>query len=88
MTRQRKEIQKRMFDLEMQQQADYELGCGYCSREIEEAFAPYWNALYEAWAATYGMTVKQHDDHIFKKQSEAYDAGRIPWSPCYGCSYM
>ena len=88
MTRERKELQKQMFELEMQEQAEYELGCGYCSREIEEAFHPAWEALHKAWAATYGMTIQEHDQHVFDKQCEAYDAGRIPWSPCYGCSYM
>ena len=88
MTRERKELQKKMCDLEMQERAEYEMGCGFFGQEIQEAFAPAWQKLHEAWAQTYGRTVKEHDDYIFAKQCEAYDAGRIPWSPCYGCSYM
>ena len=88
MTRERKEIQKQMFELEMQEQADYELGCEFFSQEISEAFRPAWNTLYDRWAATYGQTQKEHADYVFQKQCEAFDAGRIPYSPCYGCSYM
>lgn len=88
MTRERKELLRQMDELQMQENAEYELGCGYCSQQIQEAFAPYWEALHNKWAATYGQTVKEHDDHVFKKQCEAFDTGRIPWSPCYGCSYM
>lgn len=88
MTRERREIMKEMDELAMQEQAEYELGCGYCSEMIEEAFRPDWEALHDKWAATYGRTQKEHMDWIFHKQCEAYDAGRIPWSPCYGMSVM
>ena len=88
MTRERKELQKRMFDLEMQEQAEYALGCGFGDQEIQEAFTSAWDKLYETWAATYGLSVREHADHIFAKQCEAYDAGRIQFCPCYGCSYM
>ncbi len=84
MTRQRKEIYKEMDQLYREESAEYELGCGFFSKEISEAFAPAWNRLHEKMAATYGMTVKELDDRRFQKQNEAYEAGRIPWSPCYG----
>lgn len=88
MTRERRELMRQMEELHMQENAEYELGCGFFSEEISEAFRPSWEKLYEAWAATYGQTAREHDEHVFQKQSEAFDAGRIPWSPCYGCSYM
>lgn len=84
MTRQRKEIQKKMDELERMENAEYELGCGMFGNEIATVFAPSWDALNAEWAATYGMTVKQLMDRVFEKQNEAYEAGRIPWSPCYG----
>ncbi len=88
MTRERRELMRQMEELHIQENAEYELGCGYCSQEIEEAFHPYWEALYDRWAATYNMTQKEHMDRVFEKQCEAYDMGRIPWSPCYGMSLM
>lgn len=88
MTRERKELMRLMEELEMQEQSEYELGCGFFSEEIAEAFRPDWEALHDRWAATYGRTQKEHMDWIFNKQCEAYDAGRIPWSPCYGASIM
>ena len=88
MTRERKELQRQMKELAMQEQAEYEMGCGFFGHEIEEAFRPNWEALHDKWASTYGRTQEEHMDWIFKKQCEAYDAGRIPWSPCYGISIM
>ena len=64
------------------------MGCGFCTEEISNAFAPLWEDIYTRWAATYGQTVKEHDQVVFDRQNEAYEAGRIPWSPCYGMSYM
>ena len=88
MTRQRKEIQKEMELLEREESAEYAMGCGFGASEVAEAFAPLWEEIYKRWAATYGQTVAEHDKLVFERQNEAYEAGRIPWSPCYGASYM
>lgn len=84
MTRQRKEIQKEMEWLAGMEEADMELGCGFGSRETVEANKSCWDRLYEKMAATYGMTVKELYDRRYEQQMKAYEAGRIPWSPCYG----
>lgn len=47
MTRLRKEIRKEMDELYMQEQAEYEMGCGFGTNEIAAAFAPAWEKLYE-----------------------------------------
>lgn len=49
MTRLRKEIRKEMDELYMQEQAEYEMGCGFGTNEIAAAFAPAWEKLYENW---------------------------------------
>lgn len=84
MTRQRKEIQKRMWELEREEMAENELGCGMFSEQISRAFAPYHQKLQDEWCATYGRTEKEQMDYVFAKLDEAYEAGRIPWSPCWG----
>lgn len=86
MTRERKELMKKLESLERQKMAEYEMGCGFFLNEIDEAFRPEYEAIYDALAATYGLTRKEHDDYVFNKQCEAYDAGKIQWSPCYGMS--
>ena len=86
MTRERKELQKQMFELEMQENAEYELGCGFGSQEISEAFQPAWNDLYDRWAATYGRTIQEHMDYVFAKQ-EAALAGKVPYDICWGSIY-
>lgn len=83
MTRERKELIKKLERLEMQQAGEYELSCGFCTEEIEKAFHPAFDALYNAWAATYGRTQKEHADYVFNKQNAAYEAGRIQWPPYY-----
>lgn len=81
MTRQRKEIQKEMDQLMRQEEAEYELGCGFGAESIQEAFQPYWEELHRKWAATYGMTEKELAERVFEKQYEAYKNGRIYWEP-------
>lgn len=84
MTRERKEIMKKIDELNANENAEYEMSCGFFTEEIEAAFHPAFEALYDAWAATYGRTQKEHMDYIFDKQNAAYEAGRLPWSPYYG----
>lgn len=40
MTRQRKEIMKEMDILQMQEEAEYEMGCGFGTTEISNVFTP------------------------------------------------
>ena len=61
MTRQRKEILKEMDQLYTQKQAEYELGCGFFGSEIEEAYSPLLDSLYEKLAATYGKTAEEYE---------------------------
>lgn len=86
MTRERKELLKQMDELQMQENAEYELGCGYCSQQIQEAFAPYWEDLHNKWAATYGRTIQEHMDYVFAKQDAAL-SGKVPYDICWGSIY-
>lgn len=79
MTRQRKEIQREMEALYRQEQAEHELGCGFFSKEISEAFAPMWQKLYEKLAATYGKTVGEYEAMCYETHKKIYAAGVIPF---------
>ncbi len=79
MTRQRKEIRKAMEQLYMQEQAEYEMGCGFGTSEISEAYAPLWRELYEKMAATYGMTVEEYEHMEYEAQSKLSESGMIPF---------
>jgi hypothetical protein len=80
MTRQRKEIQKEMDALYAQEQAEYEMGCGFGSEEISRAFQPEWDRLNEKMAATYGMTAEQYETMGYEVQDRLYEAGVIPFN--------
>ena len=79
MTRKRKEIQKEMDLLSMQEQAEYEMGCGFGTEEISNAFAPLWKRLYEKMAATYGKTVDEYEAMCYEAQNRLCAAGVIPF---------
>lgn len=79
MTRQRKEIQKEMDALCMQEQAEYEMGCGFGTYEIAEAFAPLWQELYEKMAATYGMTADEYEAMQYEMHNTLFEKGIIPF---------
>lgn len=66
MRRQRQEIQNRLHQLENQREADYELGCGFGSAQIEDAFSLEESILRKELAKTYNMTVSAYDDMIFE----------------------
>ena len=66
MTRERKEIFKKMDELGRMEQAEYEMSCGFCTEQIEKAFAPSRQRLQEKLAATYGMTVDAYDGREYE----------------------
>ena len=75
MTRQRKEIQKQMEELDRCEQCDMEMGCGFGISEIADAFAPHWNELREKMAATYGKTAEEYEMMCYEIQNRLYSAG-------------
>ncbi len=79
MTRQRKEIQKEMDALYRQEQAEYEMGGGFGTYEIAEAFAPHWQGLYEKMAATYGKTYEEYEAMQYETKNELFEKGIIPF---------
>lgn len=80
MTRLRKEIRKEMDELYMQEQAEYEMGCGFGTSEIAAAFAPAWEKLYEKLAATYGLTVQAYEAMQYEIGNKLAAAGVLPFN--------
>ena len=62
MRRQRKEIIKKMYELDEQRAVDRELGCGYTASDFgyPDLFDAAMGALQEELAATYGMTAAEY----------------------------
>lgn len=62
MRRQRKEIIKKMYELDEQRAVDRELGCGYTASDFgyPDLFDAAMDALREELAATYGMTAAEY----------------------------
>ena len=66
MRKERKVLIERLNELGMQRDAEYEMGCGFGSKEISENFAPYFEELETKLAATYGMTPNEYDNKMFE----------------------
>ena len=79
MTRWRKEVRKKMDALYRQEQAEYEMGCGFGVSEICSVFEPYWEKLNEEMAQTYGKTVEEYEVMLYEAQNDLYFAGAIPF---------
>lgn len=62
MRRQRKEIIKKIYELDEQRAVDRELGCGYTASDFgyPDPFDAAMGALQEELAATYGMTAAEY----------------------------
>lgn len=62
MRRQRKEIIKKIYELDEQRAVERELGCGYTASDFgyPDPFDAAMDALQEELAATYGMTAAEH----------------------------
>ena len=62
MRRQRKEIIKKMYELDEQRAVDRELGCGYTASDFgyPDPFDAAIGALQEELTATYGMTAAEY----------------------------
>lgn len=66
MRKERKVLIEKLDELSMQRNSEYEMGCGFGSKEIYEAFEPYFNELETKLAATYGMTVSEYDSKMYE----------------------
>lgn len=66
MRKERKVLIEKLDELSMQRNAEYEMGCGFGSKEIYEAFEPHFNELETKLAATYGMTVSEYDSKMYE----------------------
>ena len=79
MTRERKEIYKEMDKLYQQEQAEFELGCGFCTSEIRYSFEAEWDRLYNKLAATYGKTAQEYESMQYEIQNRLVAAGVFPF---------
>lgn len=75
MTRQRKEIQRKIGALEKKEQAAYEKGNGFTNK-LAQRFAQQKKKLVEELAATYGMALPRYEARMYEIQ-EMWCAGRI-----------
>lgn len=66
MRKERKVLIEKLDELSMQRDAEYEMGCGFGSKEIYETFAPYFEELETKLAATYGMTLNEYDSKMYE----------------------
>ena len=66
MRKERKVLIEKLDELSMQRDAEYEMGCGFGSKEIYETFAPYFEELETKLAATYGMTPEEYDNKMYE----------------------
>ena len=66
MRKERKVLIEKLNELGMQRDADYEMGCGFCSKEIYETYAPDFEELETKLAATYGMTLQEYDNKMYE----------------------
>lgn len=80
MTRLRKEIHKEMDELYMQEQAEYEMGCGFGTSEIAAVFTPAWEKLYERLAATYGLTAQEYEARQYEIGNKLAAVGALPFN--------
>jgi hypothetical protein len=66
MRKERKVLIEKLDELSMQRDAEYEMGCGFGSKEIYETFAPYFEELETKLAATYGMSLVEYNDKMIE----------------------
>lgn len=78
MTRWRKEILKKMIELDKDQCAEYEMSCGYFTSEISEAFNKRRDILEDEMAKSYGMTREEYDNMCYENQNYSHIGGEIP----------
>lgn len=79
MTRWRKEVIKKIEDLEIQQKAEYEMSCGFFASEIAETFKKNRDKLEGEWARTYGKTRIEYEEMMYAIQPTLCEADVIPF---------
>ena len=79
MTRQRKEIQKQLDQLRMEESAEYEMSCGFFTSEIAEVFGKLREKLIEKLAATYGKTVPEYEAMLYEVHDKLISRGIYPF---------
>ena len=79
MTRERKEIRKQMDALYIEERIEYEFSCGFGDKEIAAAYAPRWDELNEKLAASYGKTVAEYEEMVYKHREKLFDTDDMPF---------
>lgn len=79
MRREREEIINKMNLVNDAESAEYEMGCGFATDKISNAFASLQDRLQEKLAATYGKTVKEYEEMCYRIQYKLYSEGKIPF---------
>lgn len=66
MRKERKVILDKLEELERQESAEMELGCGFFTNEIHEAFEKASHPLEAQLAATYGMSLSEYNNNMME----------------------
>ena len=72
MRKERKVLIEKLDELSMQRDAEYEMGCGFGSKEIYEAFAPHFEELETKLANTYNISIEEYRDIEHKRWMRKY----------------
>ena len=66
MRKERQVLVYKINELGMAWEADLEMGCGCCSKEIHDCYAPQIESIEEKLAATYGMSLAEYNDKMIE----------------------
>ena len=82
MRKERKVLVDKIAMLNAQWDAELELGCGFFSREISNAFSGQINELREKLAMTYDMSFAEYEQYVFERMMlGAYNANDVSELP-------
>lgn len=81
MRRERREIIHKMWEVERQADIDRQLAHGYTPSDFGavDLFEEVHQALYEALAATYGMTAEEYQEHEYEVSEMLLKKGVCCW---------
>lgn len=81
MRKERKVLIEKLNELSMQRDAEYEMGCGFSSKEIHETFAPYYYEIKTELAKTYNLSLGEYMDREYERMmSDCFRDPDIPFN--------
>lgn len=81
MRKERKVLIEKLNELNMQMDAEYEMGCGFGGKEIQETFAPYFDEIETELAKTYNLSLREYMDREYERMmSDCFRDPDIPFN--------